>query len=105
MQHKKPSADEIKPDLKHDNMEYAASADGDDLLDSDDPNREEDEISAEELEFIEEDSLDARAEALNSVEEDRRADNDVIFDENDIDEASDTENFEEEDTEENYPRS
>jgi hypothetical protein len=77
--------DQIKPDLKHDTMEYAASTDGDDVLDSDDPYREEDEISSEELDFIEEDDLDAQAEALNSVEEDRQADNDVIFDEKDID--------------------
>lgn len=86
-----PSAEEVKPDLKHDTMEYAAPTEGDDVLDSDNPNREEDEISAEELAYIEDDSFDAQADALNSVETDRQADDDVIFDKDDIDEASDTE--------------
>ncbi len=83
---KKKSSANTKPDLKHDNMEFSAATDGDDQLDLDDPNKEDDAISAEELEFLEGDSFDAQAEALNSVEEDRTADNDVIFDENDVDE-------------------
>lgn len=80
---KKNPSSNIKPDLKHDSMEFSASTDGDDKLDLDDPNKEDDAISAEELDFLEDDSFDAQAEALNSVEEDRAADNDVIFDESD----------------------
>lgn len=89
MNKKTASSEDVKPDLKHDTMEYSASTDGNDTLDSDDPNREEDAITAEELDFIEDDSLDAQAAALDSVETDRQADNQVIFDEKDIDEAGD----------------
>ena len=92
----KPSAKYVKPDLKHDTLEYAAPNEGDDKQDNDDPNREEDAITAEELDFIEADSPDAQAAALNSVETDRRGDNEVIFDEEDIDEASDMDNEQEE---------
>lgn len=77
---------EIKPDLKHDNMEFAASTDGDDPIALDFDEDEDDDISAEELSAIENASLDEKANALTSVEADRMADNDVFFDENDVDE-------------------
>ena len=92
----KPAAKYVKPDLKHDTLEYAAPNEGEDKQDNDDPNREDDAITAEELDFIEADSPDAQAAALNSVEIDRQVGNEVIFDEEDIDEANDIDNEQEE---------
>ena len=69
----------VKPDLKHDNMEYAASTDGDDILDTDkesDQELEDEQITAEELALLEEDAPDQQAEALNSAETDSQADED-----------------------------
>lgn len=87
----------IKPDLKHDSMEYAASTDGDDILDIDTESREEieeAEISGDELALLEAEGVEGQAAALNDVEMDRQADNDVSFDEDDleafeVDEADD----------------
>lgn len=69
----------IKPDLKHDTMEYAASTDGDDILDSDKESVQEiedEEITAEELAVFEEDDPDSQAQALNDAETDSQADDD-----------------------------
>src|SRR5664279_4210046 len=74
----------IKPNLKHDNMEYAASTDGDDVLDSDKETTQEiedEEITAEELVLLQEDDVDNQAEALNSAETDSRADEDNFLNE------------------------
>ncbi|MEP7107810.1 MAG: hypothetical protein ABI760_07505 [Ferruginibacter sp.] len=79
----------IKPNLKHDNMEYAASADGDDVLDSDIETTqeiEEKEITAEELELLLEDEVDDQAAALNSAETDSQADEDNFLNENEREE-------------------
>lgn len=66
-----------KTDLRHDTMEFAASDDETiekkDVLDLD-----EDEISADELDFLEDESIDGRAMALTEVEKDRTADDDYI---------------------------
>ena|ERR1700712_1071503 len=83
MEKKKPNTDQdIKPDLKHDSMEYSAATDGDDVLDTD-TQREPDEISAEEIEMLEDDTQDDQALALQSVEQDRQADDDINFSEED----------------------
>lgn len=69
----------IKPDLKHDNMEYAASTAGDGILDLDKETAqqiEDEEISAEELAFLEDDQPDNQAAALNTAETDSQADED-----------------------------
>lgn len=86
--HNKDNPEEIKPDLKHDTMEYAASTDGDDPVKIDLlPGEDDDGISAEELTEIESDDFDDKAAALNSAETDRGADEDNFFDEeNDEDE-------------------
>jgi hypothetical protein len=76
----KKNEEEIKPDLKHDSMEFSASTEGDDKLDMDDERYEEEEISAEELEILEDEDPDTQAAALNTVEMDRQADNDIHFD-------------------------
>lgn len=82
MDKKKITEQDIKPDLKHDSMEYSAATDGDDVLDTD-TQREPDEISAEEMDFLEDDDIDEQALALETVEEDRAADDDVNFSESD----------------------
>ena len=59
---------ESKTDLRHDTMEFSANHDGDDILDTDIRDLDDDEISAEELDFLEEDKS-AMAAALNEVED------------------------------------
>ncbi len=82
----------VKPDLKHDNMEYSASTDGDDLLDTDNETADEleaEEITAAELALLQEDDPDEQAAALNSAETDSLADEDNFINEeedNDVDE-------------------
>ncbi|MEO6730379.1 MAG: hypothetical protein ABIN01_04125 [Ferruginibacter sp.] len=79
--------------MKHDNMEYAASTEGDDVLDLDNETAqsiEEEEISPEELELLLDDDIDDQAAALVSVETDSQADED-----NFINEPESKEDFEE----------
>ncbi|MFT3679566.1 MAG: hypothetical protein QM791_04800 [Ferruginibacter sp.] len=79
---KQPPVEETKADLKHDTMEFAATAEGEDKLDFDDDTYEEEEISPEELDMLEEDDVESQAYALNAVETDRAADEDNLPDEN-----------------------
>lgn len=73
----KPTKEDIKTDLKHDSMEYAAPTDGDDVLDTDDDAYEEEGINAEELDAITDDA-DNEAAALNAIETDLKADPDIM---------------------------
>lgn len=75
----------ILPDLKHDTMEYAAPADGDDQLDI----IEEEEITAGELDALEQ-TNDEEADALNAVQIDSEAD-----EENFLSEPSEKDEFDE----------
>ena len=84
----------IQPDLKHDTMEFAASADGDDIVNFDD---EENEISASELDALEDEQPDTEGYALNAAEADSKIDEDNFLtspddidelEEDDIDEAN-----------------
>lgn len=80
----KMKSDSIKPDLKHDSMEYSAATDGDDPLDIDHESEEEVEsesITAEELELLGEDSQQDQAAALNTAELDSQADEDNFINE------------------------
>jgi hypothetical protein len=86
---KKPTAGEIKTDLKHDSMEYAASTEGDDILDTDDPAHEEEEIDAEELDAMDDDDA-SEAAALNATETDLQADDDILPEEDWTDDLGDT---------------
>lgn len=70
--------EELKTDLKHDTMEFSAASDGDDKLDIDDETYEEEGITADELDNLEEDDIDQQAKALNAVETDRQADEDNL---------------------------
>lgn len=86
---KKTNAEEdIKPDLKHDTMEFSAATDGDDLLDTDDATYEEEGINAEELDALEDDPR-IEAVALNEVENDRKADPDNLPEEDWTDDFAD----------------
>jgi hypothetical protein len=69
--------DDIKPDLKHDTMEFSAATDGDDALDTDDVTYEEEGITGEELDAIDDDD-DKEAAALNAEETDHLADEDTL---------------------------
>lgn len=67
----------LKPDLKHDSMEFNAATEGDDVLDSDTESEldlEDENISAEELDYLEGDEQDDIAAALVSAEVDSQAD-------------------------------
>ena len=87
---------DIKTDLRHDNMEFSAATDGDDILDADDFNREEDGISSEELDALGEDNDLEMAAALNAVESDRMVDADNLPEESDEDDYYDNEEEERE---------
>lgn len=83
IQQKEPTQDEeVKTDLKHDTMEFSAATEGQDRLDSDDEHYEEDTISADELDFLEDDAIDNQAGALVAAETDREADEDNLPEEN-----------------------
>lgn len=67
----------VKTDLKHDSMEFSAGTEGDDVPDTDAESTldlEDEEISAEELDYLEGDEPDDQAAALNSAEVDSQAD-------------------------------
>lgn len=66
------------PDLKHDTMEFAASTDGDDKLDFDDEKYEEEEVTAEELDIMEEGTVDEQAYALVAAQRDKTVDTDNL---------------------------
>jgi len=68
----------IKPDLKHDSMEFAASTEGDDVLDTNNALDEEEDIKAAELEMLEDASIEQQAAALNAAETDRQVDEDNL---------------------------
>ena len=65
----------IPPDLKHDTMEYAASADGGELFDID----YEAEVTAAELEDLEQSNPEDNGEALNAVLHDSETDTENFF--------------------------
>jgi hypothetical protein len=88
---------EVKTDLRHDNMEFSASTDGDDKLDQDDDRFEEDdEISGDELDEIEGSNDAEMAAALNAAEMDRLADVDNFPEEDEADDYYDNDTEEEE---------
>lgn len=91
---KKLTEEDVKTDLKHDNMEFAASTDGDDILDADDAHYEEAEIEADELDALEDDD-DSEAGALNATETDLQADEDILPEEDWTDDLPDMDATEE----------
>ena len=95
MKKKSNNEEDIKPDIKHDTMEFSAATDGDDKLDLDDAGYEEEEISAEEMDTLE-DEPDNEAMALNTAEADRLVDEDNLPDEDWTDDFNDLDEDEEE---------
>lgn len=92
----KSTEKDVKTDLKHDSMEYAASTDGDDILDTDDAAYEEEGIDADELAALEDDTANEAA-ALNATETDLQADADIMPEEDWTDDLPDNEAEEEND--------
>ncbi len=93
----------IKPDLKHDSMEYAARADGEDKLDMDDLIETDDEnITAEELNLLEEDNEQEIEAALVLAESDGLSDADNYI--NEKEEKDEYEDTDPEDEEKDHPR-
>jgi hypothetical protein len=93
---KKPG--DIKTDLKHDTMEFSASSDGEDPLDIDDTTYEEEEISAEELDILEDEEEDEAAAYVNA-ENELSIDEDLLPEEDwteDLEDPSDDDEEEEE---------
>ncbi len=84
---KKPdeNVNDVKTDLKHDTMEFSASTEGDDILDLDDALRDDDGISGEELNALDDGDDFEMASALNAAETDRLADDDNLPEESDED--------------------
>ena len=95
MQHdSQPKKAPIKADLKHDSMEYAASSDGDDILDSDNQAKlftEEEQITASELDLLLVDDFDNQAEAFNSAASDSLIDADNFLNEDETEDETDNE--------------
>ena len=91
MPHNKKNENDVKTDLRHDNMEFSASTDGDDRLDQDnDMLEDDDEISGDELDELENENDFEMAAALNAAETDRLADSDNLPEESDEDDYYDT---------------
>lgn len=86
---------DVKTDLRHDNMEFSAATDGDDILDADDFNREEDGISGEELDALGDENEVEMAAALNAVEMDRMVDAENLPEESDEDDYYDNDEVKE----------
>ncbi len=89
---------EVKPDLKHDTMEFAAPAEGEDPMDIDDESYEEEEISAEELELIEGDDEDEAA-AYVAAEDELAADENNLPEEDWTDDLPDQDAGEDDESE------
>ncbi len=71
-------------------MEFAASTDGDDKMDTDDTTYEEEDITSDELDILE-DEPDNEAVALNATETDRLVDDDNLPEEDWTDDIEDEE--------------
>jgi len=94
---KQPKNTDAEADLKHDTLEFAAPTDGEDVLDTDDPTYEEEGITAEELDTIE-DEPSNEAIALIAAETDRLADEDNLPDEDWTDDVEDEDEDDEEES-------
>ena len=97
----KSTEKDVKTDLKHDSKEYAASTDGDDILDTDDAAYEEEGINAEELAALEDDIANEAA-ALKATEADLQADDDIMPEEDWTDDLPDNEPEDENDDDEHH---
>ncbi len=92
---KNKKEEEIKPNLKHDTMEFSAATDGDDKLDTDDESYEEEGITEDELEAINDEDANEAA-ALIATQIDFEADESNLPEEDWIDDIPDDEDEENE---------
>lgn len=81
--------EEIKTDLKHDNLEYTELSDGEEPVANEEYEFEEDEVQADELDALEDDE-DNEAAALVATESDLLADEDQLPEEDWTDDLPDT---------------
>lgn len=88
--------EDLPPDLKHDTMEFSATTDGEDKLDTDDETYEEEEITQEELDSFEEDEIEEQEHAQVAAETDRATDEDNLPEESWEDDIPDNEEQEDE---------
>lgn len=86
---KENNEEEIKTDLKHDNLEFTELADGEEPIESAEDMLKDDEIHADELDAIE-DVDDNEAAALIATETDLLADEDQLPEEDWTDDLPDT---------------
>ncbi len=93
---KDQNPEDIKPDLKHDTMEFSAATDGDDILDTDDARYEEEGITEEELDALDDDDANEAA-ALIATEADFAVDDANLPDEDWTDDLPDETYNEDED--------
>jgi hypothetical protein len=91
---KEQNPEDNKPDLKHDTMEFSAATDGDDKLDTDDEAYEEEGITEEELDAID-DGDASEAAALIAEENDFEADDSNLPEEDWTDDLPDNDDEEE----------
>lgn len=94
---KQPFNQDTPADLKHDTMEFSAASEGDDRLDTDDETYEEEDITAEELDALD-DEEDSEAAALNAENTDFAGDEDNMPEEDWTDDLP-GEDYSEEDNE------
>ena len=85
--------EEIKTNLKHDNLEFTELSDGEEPIESIEAMEKDDEIHADELEAINEDD-DNEAAALIATETDLKADEDQMPEEDWTDDLPDTDSGE-----------
>lgn len=94
---KKPTTNDSRTDLKHDTMEFSATTDGDDIMDTDDASYEEEGISADELEALKEEDSASEAAALHAETADFAIDEDNLPEEDWTDDLADEGASEEDD--------
>ena len=92
---KKQPEEDIKMDVKHDSMEFSASTEGDDALDTDDASFEPGDITTAELDALAQGNIEEQEMALVEAENDRAADEDVMPEENWEEDLPDQEDGEE----------
>lgn len=85
---KEQNSEDIQPDLKHDTMEFSAATDGDDILDTDDASYEEEGITEDELDAIDDEDANEAA-ALIATQNDFAADETNLPDEDWTDDLPD----------------
>lgn len=96
MKKNESQSEEVKTDLKHDNLDFAEKQDGEEPVEDVSFDFEEDEIAADELDALEDDP-DNEAAALVATETDLEADEDQLPEEDWTDDLPEPDNEDDED--------